>query len=136
MSGSHCTRDWNAYMKAMNGNIKNNISIGHWNWGSSFLGKSDKGREKLTEVENILTKFKLDVLGLSEANLDIDLQNYNYQIQGYQCIKSPGNVSRLVVYIRDGLVWRELKNYGNDLSCIWLEVGKGISKTLICNYYR
>ena len=37
------TSDWNAYMKAINGN-KTCIDIAHWNGGSSHLGKSSKGR--------------------------------------------------------------------------------------------
>ena len=44
MSVFVCIFDWNSYMKAINGNIKNTISIAHWNGGSSFLGKSGKGR--------------------------------------------------------------------------------------------
>ena len=112
MSAFVCIIDWNSYMKAINGNIKNTISIAHWNGGSSFLGKSEKGREKLNEVENFPVENKLDVLGLSEANLDSEVQEYNYKIQGYHCVKSPGNISRLVVFIREGLIWRELKNFG------------------------
>ena len=64
-------------MKVLNGNIKNTITIAHWNGGSSSLGKSEKGKEKLLEVENLLTNHKIDILGLSEANLDDELDEYN-----------------------------------------------------------
>ena len=36
-------RDWNSYMKALNGN-KTCIDVAHWNGGSSHLGKSCKGK--------------------------------------------------------------------------------------------
>ena len=123
-------------MRALNGNIKNTLTLAHWNRGSSFLGKSDRGIEKLQEIENFLLNNKIDVLGLSEANLDSELEEYNFKKQGYQYIKSPGNVSRIVTYVREDLVWKELKNYKNNLSCNWLEVGKGKNKIVICNYYR
>ena len=57
-------------MKALNGNIKNSITLAHWNGGSSFLGKSEKGREKLQEIKDILRDNNIDILGISEANLD------------------------------------------------------------------
>ena len=117
LSGSNCTSDWNTFMKALNGNIKNTLTIAHWNGGSSFLGKSEKGREKVSEVENLLVSNKIDVLGLSEANLDAELDDYNFKIQGYHCFKSPGTVARLVTYVRDELLCKELKKFGNDLSC-------------------
>ena len=50
LSGSNCTLDWNSFINALNGNIKNTLTIAHWNGGSSFLDKSEKGREKLSEV--------------------------------------------------------------------------------------
>ena len=62
------TRDWNAYMKAINGN-KTCIDVAHWNGGSSHLGKSSKGREKLLHARFLLSKYNVDVLGISEANL-------------------------------------------------------------------
>ena len=55
--------DWNAYMKAINGN-KTCIDVAHWNGGSSHLGKSSKGREKLLHARFLLSKYNVDVLGL------------------------------------------------------------------------
>ena len=57
-------RDWNSYMKAMNGN-KTCLDVAHWNGGSSHLGKLSKGREKLLHAKFLLSKYNLDVLGLS-----------------------------------------------------------------------
>ena len=59
--------DWNAYMKAMNGN-KTCLDVAHWNRGSSHLGKSSKGREKLLHAKFLLSKYNLDVFGLSEPS--------------------------------------------------------------------
>ena len=100
------------------------------------MGRSDRGKEKLQEVENLLINNKIDVLGLSEANLDSALEEHNFKIQGYQSIKSLGNISRIITYIREDLVWKELKDYGNNLSCNWLEIGRGRNKIVVCNYYR
>ena len=41
-------------MRATNGNIKNTITLAHLNGGSSFLGKIERGIEKLQEIENFL----------------------------------------------------------------------------------
>ena len=43
----HIIIDWNSHMRATNGNIRNTITLAHWNVGSSALGKSEKGIEKL-----------------------------------------------------------------------------------------
>ena len=45
--------EWNSYMKAMNGN-KTCINVAHWNGGSSHLGKSSKGKEKLHHVKFLI----------------------------------------------------------------------------------
>ena len=109
--------DWNFLMRMVNGNHKNTITIGHWNGGSSFLSKSEKGREKLNEIENYLYNQKIDILGVSEANLDRNIPEYEYKIQGYSTVKSPGNISRIVTFISDDIIWKEKKNFGNELSC-------------------
>ena len=70
---------WNSYMKAMNGN-KTCINVAHWNGGSSHLGKSSKGKEKLHHVSFLLNKYNVDVFGLSEANLHESVNNLEYKI--------------------------------------------------------
>ena len=59
----------NKYMKIVNGNRVSTITLGHWNGGSSQLGKSAKGLEKLEQIKYILGKYKIYVLGITEANL-------------------------------------------------------------------
>ena len=77
------SRDWNAYMKAMNGN-KTCLDVAHWNGGSSHLGKSSKGKEKLLHTKFLLSKYNLDVLGLSEANLHNSVNELEYKIDNYK----------------------------------------------------
>ena len=123
-------------MKSYNGNIKQSINIGHWNGGSSYLGKSDRGIEKLNEIEHYLISNKLDILGISEANLDIQLDESAYLIQGYNVIRSSGDIARVIVYIKEDLQYKILSSLNNDIAAIWLEVGKYRSKWTVCQYYR
>ena len=69
IEGSVMITDWNEYMKCYNGNYRNTVSMGHWNAGSSYLGGSVKGREKLQNIKNLLSKYSLDIIGISEANI-------------------------------------------------------------------
>ena len=41
---------WNQYMKCYNGNV-NYLNIAHWNGGSSYLCKNQKGRDKLKNIK-------------------------------------------------------------------------------------
>ena len=47
--------DWNEYMKCYNRNHRNTLSIQYWNRGSSYLGGSSKGREKLENIRELFT---------------------------------------------------------------------------------
>ena len=75
--------EWNSYMKAMNGN-KTCIDVAHWNGGSSHLGKSSKGKEKLHHVKFLLNKYNVDVFGLSEVNLHKSVNNLEFKIDKYR----------------------------------------------------
>ena len=86
--------EWNSYMKALNGN-KNSIEVAHWNGGSSHLGKSSKGKEKLHHVKFLLSKYNLDVLGLSEANLHKSVNNLEYNIDKYKVYHQDLNIARI-----------------------------------------
>ena len=54
LMSSHTVYDWNLYLRMTNRNTKNTVTIAHWNEGSSFLSKSEHGKEKLQEIENFL----------------------------------------------------------------------------------
>ena len=64
---------WNKEMRSYNGNTKKSITIGHWNGGPSYLGNSVKGREKLEAIRIFLEEHKIDILGVSEANIDMNI---------------------------------------------------------------
>ena len=57
-------------MKSYNGNVKNSLNVAHWNGGSSHLAKSSKGKVKLEHVKSLISKYNIDVFGLSEGNLN------------------------------------------------------------------
>ena len=77
---------WNAYMKAINGNIKNCMNISHWNGGSSHLGRSSKGKEKMEHVKFLLKKHNLDIMGLSEANLYNSVNEAEIRVDKYKIV--------------------------------------------------
>ena len=78
--------DWNAKIKAYNGN-RSMIRVAHWNSGSSHLGRSSKGREKLAQIQFLLEKHEVDILGVSEANLGKDICDYEVSINGYNLLE-------------------------------------------------
>ena len=41
-----------------------------------------------------------------------------------------------MTYVREDLLFKDLKSFGQDMSCSWLEIGKGKNKYLVCNFYR
>ena len=119
--------DWNAYMKAMNGN-KTCIDVAHWNGGSSHLGKSSKGKEKLNHVRFLLSKYNLDVLGLSEANLHKSVNNLEFKIDKYKVYHQDLKIARIVTYVKedwDSKIEESLMD--PDIACIWLWIGRGKS---------
>ena len=129
--------DWNKYMKIVNGNRASTITVGHWNGGSSQLGKSAKGQEKLEQIMYILGKNNIDVLGITEANLLQDLDPCYYRIEGYDCIKSGGNIARTVSYIKSNLNYKVCPTLMNDASAEnWIEIGTHRNKWQVGVFYR
>ena len=124
-------------MKIVNGNRDSTITLGHWNGGRSQLGKSAKGLEKLEQIKIILEKYKIDVVGITEANLLQDLDPCFYKIDGYDCIKSGGNIARSVSYVRSTLNYKDCSTLMNDTSAEnWLEIGSHRNKWHIGIFYR
>ena len=89
-------KEWNSEMKALNGNRSNRLNIAHWNGGSSHLGKSSKGKEKLQHVKFLLNKYSIDVFGLSEANLHNSVDNIEIKLEKYNTFHQDLNFSRVV----------------------------------------
>ena len=113
--------EWNKIMKRVNGNREHSVTIAHWNGGASQLGKSSKGIEKLEQLKLILSNNKIDIPGISEANLKNDLDPCNYRIDGFDCIKSGGETARTITYIKSNLNYKVLTNQmENDCAENWL----------------
>ena len=45
--------NWNKYMRFTNGNT-NTLTVAHLNAGSSYLGRSNKGKDKLNQIKYLL----------------------------------------------------------------------------------
>merc|ERR1711867_415938 len=128
--------EWNSYMKAINGN-KTCINVAHWNGGSSHLGKSSKGKEKLHHVSFLLNKYNVDVFGLSEANLHKSVNNLEYKIGKYKVYHQDSNIARIVTYVREDLDCKvEESLMDPSIACIWLLMGRGRSRWLVGQAYR
>ena len=128
--------NWNLFMRMTNGNGKETLTISHWNGGGSYLGMSDRGKEKLRNIKFLLSEYKMDIFGVSEANVSSLLSESEYHIDGYDTILSQGNPSRLIVYIKNNLSYKVRNDLKTDVAAIWLQVGKYKNKWLICQYYR
>ena len=128
--------NWNLFMRMVNSNGRDTIMIAYWNGGGSYLCLSERGKEKLENIKLHLSEHKLDILGISEANLSSQVNSSLYHIEGYNTLIAPGNPSRIVVFIKDNLTYKLRKDLNSDLAAIWFEVGKYKSKWLICQYYR
>ena len=70
----------------------------------------------MEQIKFILDKYKMDVLGISEANLLPDLDPCYYRIDGYDCIKSGGKIARSVTYVKSNLNYKVLPTLMNDAS--------------------
>ena len=128
---------WNKLIKSSNGNRSDTIRIGHWNSGSAHLCKTSTGKSKLEHIKHILSKNNLDILGISEANLPINIPEYVYQIDGYKVQKSGGQYARVITYSKLSLDCKLISNITDgNTACVWLEAGKTRSKWLVGNYYR
>ena len=103
-----CFINWNNYMRSYNGNGKNSLILAHLNAGAGYLGKSSKGKEKLVHIENFLQAHKIDIIGISEANLGSEISDHEVKIDGYDLIRSKGNIARVKTYIRSELDYKVL----------------------------
>ena len=87
-------------------------------------------------IKEYIRKHCLDIIGISEGNVDADLEPCLYNMDGYTSFKSNGKIARMFVYVRDDLVCREVSGLGSEILCKWLEIGKGRTKTVVGQYYR
>ena len=132
-------KEKNRIARATTGNRENRgIKLAHWNAGSAHL------RNKMLEIEQVVSEIKPHILGISEANLKMIREIGEVQLPGYDLILSKTmeneqlQVSRVVCYLHQSLVGRVRDDLMSDqFSSIWLEIGlPGKSKILVCQLYR
>ena len=129
----------NKYAKYTYGNRKHGgIKIYHFNKGPAHLCN------RIHEIENIISKHRPSILGISESNYfhnhDWDsVQIENYSFITAKTLQNPDlKVSRVCVYLHNSMVGKIREDLMDDtFSSIWLEVGLPQKrKILICNLYR
>ena len=81
-------------------------------------------------------ELKLDIMGISKANLENNTDEHEFKIDGYNVLKSGGNINIVVCYINNNICYNEQKKLDPNLSNIWIEIGKGVNKWVICVIYR
>ena len=104
----------------------NGLTIGHINVCSL--------RNKVDEIHILLLDSKLDILGISETNLDCNIPDSSLHIDGYTFIRqdrqdhsiraSGGGVG---IYIREGLVFEKLDDFcmndaNLEMQCVKLKL--------------
>ena len=89
-------REWNAAIKAENGNGRNSLCVLHWNMGSRHW------RRKTDDIVQILSVRNPDLFLVSEANLQVGTPIEESCIEGYSPILKNG-AARLVVLVKDGI---------------------------------
>lgn len=101
------------------------------------------------QICDVINKFKLDIIAISETWLNQAISNKTMSINGYQVFRSDRNFNRSIIkkggggvcmYVRNGLkVTRTEKSHktcSKLLDFLFLEIQSSTSKFLICNIYR
>ena len=126
----------NSRIRALNGNISNQISLIHWNMGSKHWSK------KKLEMEAVIQKYKPDIFSISEANMLVDLPDFEKNLVGYQVHTPPvpreHKMIRIVLLVKDGLTVEILNNFMDPkIAAIWCKIGsRGRKPMTICMAYR
>ena len=89
----------NKAQRSTNGNIHSNVKIIHWNAGNK------KWVNKRQEITQILMDIKPDIMFVSEANINVEDQDYETCIQGYDLLTSNSletlGYSRMVALVKE-----------------------------------
>ena len=97
------------------------------------------------DIEACLHKYNIDYLGVTEANLKIEADMNEVEIQGYRLVWDAGREhpqkrnARVVVYIKEELSYNVMSKYmGGDLMPeVWIKLGHaGTKRTLVGTVYR
>ena len=95
MNYKYLYKNWNKLMHSMSRDLRNSVKLGHWNGGPSYFGRQGREVEKLETIKEILLLHKLDVLGISEANIEKSMEETSLHIDGYELVRSNGKIARL-----------------------------------------
>ena len=146
----------NKLLHILMGNRRLGYNIAVWNCRKGLLLQDNSPSEKLTDIESLLLRHDLHLLGILESDLHgvgsrVKRANpisskeilENLQVKGYS-IKLPRSwishsQARILLYVRDGvhIKLRELANQDSDLPSISCEVGLGKEKKTCVNFcYR
>ena len=118
-------KEKNSLVRSTTGNRQNRgIKLAHWNAGSAHL------RNKMNEIEQVVSENNPHLLGISEANLKRAHDMQEVQLQDYELILSKTidndqlQVSRVICYMHQSLVGKVRDDLMSDqFSSIWLEIG-------------
>ena len=113
---------WNRIQRAMNGNRVNQLKIVHWNVGPRLW------KNKLDDIEALLTEFTPDLCFISEANLWQGTMAHEMEIPGHTMIL-PDTMSslkhaRIVLLVRDGINVEKIHHLMDpQVATIWVKAG-------------
>ena len=118
----------NKLQHILNGNSY--LSLVHWNKGKSLF------HNKLNDIDMVLDKFKPHIISLCEANIDKIINNthnnkyHDYSIE-HTKMADKTNISRNVILIKDGLVYKRRSDLEDDeTSTVWIELKLPNSKPI------
>ena len=120
----------NKNTKIINGNIKNNLKITHWNAGNG------RWINKRTEIHTIIEDRRPDILFISEANIHIEDDQHNICIPGYNIIPSLSlevlGYSRMVALVKDRINVTTVTQWMDpEVASVWLKVSKRSGKKTV-----
>ena len=78
----------------------------------------------------------MDLLAIPETNIECDLNKTKLLIEGYNLVKLENKLARLCCYVRENLIYKELKLNTGEISAIWIEIGENQNKWIVGSYYR
>ena len=119
-----------------NGKMRQNITLAHWNLGSKAW------QRKRLEIELVTMEYDPDILVITEANLDIRIQDYEKNIKGYDMILprtiERRNIARIVMLVKQDIQVEVLNAFmDTEVASIWVKLGeKGKKQLVLSGIYR
>ena len=128
----------NNLMRQINGNgrTRQNITLAHWNLGAKSW------QRKREEIEMVTMQYDLDILVITEANMDINLNDYEKQIRGYDIIlprtTEKRNLARIVMLVKQGVDVELMPDLmDSQVAAIWVKLrSKGRKPLVLSGIYR